>query len=76
MSKIAISFKSLDAFGETIGFSVKKGQKSFKTVRGAVLSLIIYSLIVIYGITKFQVMLNREDTKFQETVNKFGPGAG
>ena len=39
------------------------------------LSLMIYLLIVIYGGTKFQTMLAKEDTRQQSTIEKrFFPG--
>ena len=53
MAKLISIFKSVDMFGDSIGFTVRNGAVSFKTIPGAILSLIIYLLIVIYGSTKF-----------------------
>ena len=48
----------------------RQGESKYKTIPGAILSLIIYLLIVIYGSTKFQTMLAKEDTRQQTTIKK------
>ena len=53
MAKLISVYKSVDKFGDSIGFKVRNGESSFKTIPGAILSLVIYLLIVIYGSTKF-----------------------
>ena len=43
--------------------------KSYKTWPGAICSLVIYSMILLYGATKFDIMANRLDTKQVSTVH-------
>ena len=45
-------FKSLDLFGTTVGFQIK-GNDTFNTIPGAILSLFCYTIVLIYGGTKF-----------------------
>ena len=63
----------MDNFGDSINFSLRDGLKSYKTWPGAICSLVIYSMILLYGATKFDIMANRLDTKqvSTEQVNAF-----
>ena len=58
----------MDNFGESINFSLRDGNKSYKTMPGAICSLAIYSIILLYGATKLSIMANRQDTKQVSTV--------
>ena len=68
MQKLKDFLKSLDNFGDSVNFSVKNGLKSYTTWPGAIFSLIIYSVILLYGGTKFTIMANRQDTKQVTTI--------
>ena len=64
---ISNGFKSLDLFGSTIGFQIR-GNEAYNTIPGALISLIIYVIVLIYGTNKFFKMYNNLDTNFmQET---------
>ena len=66
MAKISSVIKSVDTFGESVGFTIGNGQSSYKTIPGALCSMIIYLLILIYGGTKFKTMIKRDDTRQQQ----------
>ena len=53
----------MDRFGDTISFTVNKGNQSYKTLPGAIISLLVYAFILLYGVRKFDIMVNRLDTK-------------
>ena len=63
--------KSIDNFGDSINFSVRGGLTSYKTWPGAICSIVIYSIIIIYGSTKFMTMARRQDTKQMSTVQEY-----
>ena len=63
MKKVIGTLKGIDRFGKSINFSLRDGASSYKTWSGAVLTLLIYTLIFVYGIAKFEVLILREDTK-------------
>ena len=71
MKKFKNIFKSVDKFGDSVNFSVKNGSASYKTCSGAILSILIYSLILLYGGTKFTTMVKRQDTKQASTVQEY-----
>ena len=58
--------KSIDIFGESINFTTKNGDKNFKTWLGALMTLFLYFLVIIYSTKRLFVMINREDTKYFE----------
>ena len=66
-TKITKVVKSIDIFGDTVSFSAKNGEKSFKTWLGALVTFFLYMLLASYSIKRFIVMINRDDTKFTET---------
>ena len=53
----------MDRFGDSISFTVNKGNQSYKTLPGAIISLLVYACILFYGVRKFYIMVNRLDTK-------------
>ena len=48
MEKLKNKFKQIDQFGKGIKFSAK-GQTTYKTCFGAILSVIIYSVVFVYA---------------------------
>ena len=68
MQKIKGSLLSFDGFGDSVSFSVKNGEKTYKTWPGAICGLLIFCIIVVYGGTKFIIMKNRLDTKQVTTI--------
>ena len=66
-TRITKIVKSIDIFGDTVSFTAKEGDKSFKTWLGALVTLSLYMLIAFYSVKRFVVMINRDDTKFAET---------
>ena len=44
---------------------MKKGQKTFTTWAGAIVSLIIFAIIMIYGSQRFVTYIKRDDTKYE-----------
>ena len=65
MKKIQNKIRQLDQFGDSVGFTVKKGQSTYTTWAGAVVSLIIFALITLYGSQGFIVFIKRDDTKYE-----------
>ena len=55
-------WKSFDTFGGSLGFSMHKDQPTFRSVSGALVSVIMYLLIAVYGVTKFIILQERADT--------------
>jgi hypothetical protein len=53
-------FKELDIYGEQIGLTYK-GDSSFKTSPGAVISLIVLLAMVAFSSYKFSVFVNRQE---------------
>ena len=70
MQKSKDFLKSLDNFGDSVSFSVGNGLKSYRTWPGAICSILIYSIILLYGSSKFAIMAKREDTKQVTTVQE------
>ena len=66
-TRIAKVVKSIDIFGDTVSFTARNGDKSFKTWLGALVTFFLYMIIASYSIKRFVVMINRDDTKFAET---------
>ena len=64
-------FKKFDFFSTSIGFR-QNGAESFGSVFGTCISLIIAIVIALYGVNKFVIMSNYDDTQFNEYVVKNG----
>ena len=63
-------FRNLDLFGQKIDFNIGGTSSTYRTVRGSIISMIILSLILVYGTQKFITMYERGDTKFQTKTEK------
>ena len=63
------SYKLLDLFGETVGFTVN-GLSSHRTCAGSLVSLIMVMITATYAFDKFRIMMGREDTSFQQVTEE------
>ena len=70
-AKIRNIFTKIDFLGETIGFEVKGGN-SYKSVLGAILSLGIATVVLVYGSNKYKVMHEYGGTDYQTITNARG----
>ena len=61
MQRLKSKFSSIDQFGQGINFLIKGGD-TFTTSLGAVVTLLIYVTVLIYGSTKFNRLKERLDT--------------
>ena len=59
--------KSRDMYAKPFSFTYK-GEENFKTTFGGFISIIITSIVLVYGVQRFIVMINRDDTN--TTFNK------
>ena len=58
LKKLSKYFKKFDQFGDSVNFNVRDGERTFNTMSGTVISLLIFTLILLYGITKLRIMLD------------------
>ena len=58
-----------DLFGKEIRFRTKANEE-FQSRYGAVLTFLIYSLVIVYAQMKVQKLYLRTDTTHQETINR------
>ena len=57
-------FKSLDFFGQTVGFQIA-GKGSLNSYLGALVSLLISAVSLFYAVGRFETMLAYGDTVYQ-----------
>ena len=65
-SKASSFIKSIDLFGQNVGFLVN-GDQSFKTWTGTMISLLIFIVVAYYGVQKFNILRGKLDTTFLRT---------
>jgi len=64
MEYVTEKFKSLSLFGESVGFVINRnGNTTFKSVVGALASLLVILTTLSFGSYKFVVMSSKGDTK-------------
>ena len=68
--KITDLVKSIDIFGDSVGFTVNNGSSTYQTWTGTFVSIVIQILVIIYAVKKFTIMTNYEDTNFQSILEK------
>ena len=61
--------KQIDTFGDSVAFNIK-GNTRYPTWPGAILTVLIYFLIISYGLEKFTTMIYYGDTSFQLSTNR------
>ena len=66
LGTISKYFKIFDLYGESVGFSFEDGNAKFKSVIGAVLSIVVLAAVAIQSVEKFDVLVSRGDTNYQE----------
>ena len=58
-------FRALDMFGETAAFTFEDGSKTYNTVGGAFLSIIVFCAILSHSLDKWEILTSFGDTNFQ-----------
>ena len=64
LSKLGDKIMSADHYGETAKFNIN-GQESYPSVVGTIISLLIFAVVIAYGLNKFIIMWEFNDTKHQ-----------
>ena len=65
MHKLGRKIKSIDAFGEGVGFNIGDGQSTHTTYFGSLLTLAILVITGTYAFKRYNVMKEYGDTVFQ-----------
>ena len=52
LKKFSKYFTKFDQFGDSVNFNVRDGERTFTTIFGTVITILIFTLILLYGITK------------------------
>ena len=65
-ARLANTIKSLDSFGTPIQLKVN-GQDAHKSYFGALMSLVVFSITMIYASKRYDIMTSHRDTKHQST---------
>ena len=60
------TFRKFDIFGESVAFKIA-GESSVTSCAGAIMTILITVVTLVYAQTRLQVMIDFQDTKFQET---------
>ena len=58
------AMKSIDSFGEVVNFTTGNDQTKYGSFPGAIFTLLMLAFTLLYGVQKFIVLLEREDTNF------------
>ena len=64
LSKIGSQMMRIDKFGETASFSIA-GRDSYPSFCGTLISIMVLSVVIPYGLNKYLIMQEYEDTSFQ-----------
>ena len=62
------TFRKLDIFGESVAFQIA-GEASVTSCAGAIMTMLITVVTLVYAQARFQVMVDYQDTRFQETTD-------
>ena len=65
------NFKKFDLFATNIAFR-EDGGDQFGSIFGALISLLVTLIVAVYGLNKFIIMKDHEDTQFNEYSVKNG----
>lgn len=52
----------LDSYGRPFSFMLPNGQKMYKSLIGAILTVIAVTLVAFYAVYKFDLLLSQEET--------------
>ena len=54
----------IDKYGEQASFNMG-GNSSFSSVHGTLISILVLAIVIPYGVNKYLVMKDRDDTNFE-----------
>ena len=69
IKSVAKMFMRVDFFGEKASFHID-GEQSYNSIFGAIISIGIIGTIMAYGINKYKIMKNFEETNFQQSMSR------
>ena len=61
-NKLTDRFLSIDGFGSSVNFLVK-GNTTYKTAIGALITIVIFLIFTVFGVTKFLLLYGIQETK-------------
>ena len=70
-NKFFRTFKKIDLFATNIAFR-EDGGDQFGSIFGALISLLVSLIVAVYGLNKFIIMKDHEDTHFNEYSERNG----
>ena len=65
IKKLGKKIKSIDMFGEGVGFSIGDGKATHQSYFGSLLTLVVIVITATYTFKRYSVMSGYEDTVFQ-----------
>ena len=71
LTRIGETIMSIDKYGESASFNIA-GKRTYPSVYGTFISILIFAVVIPYGTNKFMVMQEREGTDHQRTLTKKG----
>ena len=60
-SKVGEKALILDSFGKPFTFLLPDGKKSYKSLMGAILTVLLVLTMAVYGVYKWQILIDREE---------------
>ena len=57
-------FLSVDQFSEDVGFTIDRGTRKSYSMVGALLTLVIYAMVITYGFKKLRDLNDHVETNF------------
>ena len=69
MQRLFDKLKQFDKFGSGAGFTIK-GSETYGTSLGLVLTLIIYTIVLIYGRQNYMKLMEKADTAHQQVLEE------
>ena len=64
IEKLGKKIKSIDMFGEGVGFNIGNGGSTHQTYFGSIFSLVVIVITFTYTLKRYSVMSGYEDTVF------------
>ena len=69
-SKVQSTLLKLDMFGEDVSFTLKDGNRAKNSLLGTLLSVFIFSGVIVYGAKKHDDLMSYQNTTFMESKDK------
>ena len=63
LTRIGETIMSIDKYGESASFNIA-GKRTYPSVYGTFISILIFAVVIPYGTNKFMIMRNYEDTNY------------